>query len=288
VGSNPASPTTLKPPKSPSFQGFFRFRIDYPLSATTCRPPCKFPAPAEAPIEAWAKGWLDWSLSRWMDERAGRHWFKREGDRLLAAFPCPEKLRHDIESMTAELVDYRLAHYAKTRLQAAAELSTGRIEFLPLNRDYSPIIVTPHEAPPRSGDTPIRRSLGGFALPSTISSKYPIKNQQSEFINRQSNRVARGRWPCRETRHLLCRLALRTLHQAVRKIPCPVHDAFDTKGIAFHVKEQMAVERSFHLNAPHVSEFAAPSPGTRQCVGSFHARPTDSVRPRLPPFLDGP
>ena len=51
---------------------------------------------------------------------------EREGDRFLAAFPCPENLRPDFESMTAELVDYRLAHYAKTRLQAAAELSAGR------------------------------------------------------------------------------------------------------------------------------------------------------------------
>jgi hypothetical protein len=34
-----------------------------------------------------------------------------------------------------------------------------------------------------------------------------------------------------------------------------VHDAFDTKGIAFHVKEQVAVKRSFYLNAPNVSEF---------------------------------
>jgi hypothetical protein len=121
-----------------------------------------------------------------MDERAGRHWFKREGDRLLAAFPCPEKLRHDIESMTAELVDYRLAHYAKTRLQAAAELSTGRIEFLPLNRDYSPIIVTPHEAPPRSGDTPIRRSLGGaslYHLQSLRSIRSKINNRNSSIVN---------------------------------------------------------------------------------------------------------
>ena len=37
-----------------------------------------------------------------------------------------------------------------------------------------------------------------------------------------------------------------------------MHDAFDTKGIAFHVKEQVAVKRSFHLNAPNVSEFGGP------------------------------
>jgi hypothetical protein len=53
---------------------------------------------------------------------------------------------------------------------------------------------------------------------------------------------------------LFC-LSLRIFQRAVRKIPCAVHDAFDTKGIAFHVKEQVAVKRSFYLNAPNVSEF---------------------------------
>ncbi len=37
-----------------------------------------------------------------MDEQGGRHWFKRGGDHFLAAFPCPEKLWHGFESMTAE------------------------------------------------------------------------------------------------------------------------------------------------------------------------------------------
>jgi hypothetical protein len=32
------------------------------------------------------------------------------------------------------------------------------------------------------------------------------------------------------------RLSLRIFQQAVGKIPCPVHEAFDTKGIALHVK----------------------------------------------------
>jgi hypothetical protein len=34
-----------------------------------------------------------------------------------------------------------------------------------------------------------------------------------------------------------------------------VHDAFDTKSIAFHVKEQVAVKRSFQLNTANMSEF---------------------------------
>lgn len=102
------------------------FLLSHPTLRQDLPPTQQFPDPAQAPIQAWAAWWLAWPLSRWMDEQAGRQWFKREGDRILAAFPCPENLRPDFESMTAELVDYRLAHYAKTRIEKAAELSTGR------------------------------------------------------------------------------------------------------------------------------------------------------------------
>jgi superfamily II DNA or RNA helicase/diadenosine tetraphosphate (Ap4A) HIT family hydrolase/HKD family nuclease/SOS-response transcriptional repressor LexA len=102
------------------------FLLSHPTLRHDLPPNQQFPDPAKAPIQAWAKWWLEWPLSRWMDEQAGRHWFKREGDRFLAAFPCPENLRPDIEAMTAELVDYRLAHYAKTRIEKAAELCAGR------------------------------------------------------------------------------------------------------------------------------------------------------------------
>jgi superfamily II DNA or RNA helicase/diadenosine tetraphosphate (Ap4A) HIT family hydrolase/HKD family nuclease/SOS-response transcriptional repressor LexA len=102
------------------------FLLSHPTLRLDLPPTKEFPDPAKAPIQAWAKWWLEWPLSRWMDEQAGRQWFKREGGRFLAAFPCPENLRPDFESMTAELVDYRLAHYAKTRIEKAAELSAGR------------------------------------------------------------------------------------------------------------------------------------------------------------------
>jgi len=102
------------------------FLLSRPTLRNDLQPTQQFPDPAKAPIQAWAKWWLDWPLSRWMDEQSGRHWFKREGDRFLAAFPCPENLWPDFESMTAELVDYRLTHYAKTRIDKAADLSAGR------------------------------------------------------------------------------------------------------------------------------------------------------------------
>jgi hypothetical protein len=49
----------------------------------------------------------------------------------------------------------------------------------------------------------------------------------------------------RETRQPLFRLSLRIFQYAVRKIPRPVHDAFDTKSIAFHIFQAHAMERAF-------------------------------------------
>lgn len=102
------------------------FLLSHPTLRHDLPPTQQFPDPANAPIKQWAAWWLEWPLSRWMDEQAGRHWFKREEDRFVVAFKCPENLRPDFESMTAELVDYRLAHYAKTRIEKAAELTAGR------------------------------------------------------------------------------------------------------------------------------------------------------------------
>ncbi len=52
-------------------------------------------------------------------------------------------------------------------------------------------------------------------------------------------------------------LSLRIFEQAFRQIARPVHDSFDPKGVAFHVEEQVAVERPFHLDAANVSEFGS-------------------------------
>jgi superfamily II DNA or RNA helicase/diadenosine tetraphosphate (Ap4A) HIT family hydrolase/HKD family nuclease len=119
------------------------FLLSHPTLRHDLPPTQQFPDPAKAPIQEWAAWWLEWPLSRWMDEQAGRQWFKREGDRFLAAFLCPEKLRSDFESMTAELVDYRLAHYAKTRLQAAAELTAGRFVAKVSHSGGKPILRLP-------------------------------------------------------------------------------------------------------------------------------------------------
>ena len=96
------------------------FLLAHPVLRKDLPPTRQFPDPANAAIKDWAAWWLEWPLSRWMDEQAGQRWAKRDGDQFIAAFQCPEGLRVEFESMTAELVDYRLSHYAKTRIEKAA------------------------------------------------------------------------------------------------------------------------------------------------------------------------
>ncbi len=101
------------------------FLLAHPILRNDLPPTQQFPDPANAPIKDWAAWWLEWPLSRWMDDQSGRRWFKREGDRFMAAFQCPADLHATFESMTAELVDYRLSHYAKTRITRTAEFTEG-------------------------------------------------------------------------------------------------------------------------------------------------------------------
>jgi len=63
----------------------------------------------------WAKWWIKWPISRWLDSQKGRTWFTRDGDLFRLNFDCPGELRPALESMTEELVDWRLAAYSKSR-----------------------------------------------------------------------------------------------------------------------------------------------------------------------------
>ena len=69
-----------------------------------------------ADASAFTEYWLGMPLARWMDEQAGRRWFVRRGDRFIADFKITASHRPAFESITGELVDYRLAHYTQSRL----------------------------------------------------------------------------------------------------------------------------------------------------------------------------
>ncbi|MGK0188602.1 MAG: superfamily II DNA or RNA helicase/diadenosine tetraphosphate (Ap4A) HIT family hydrolase [Verrucomicrobiales bacterium] len=92
------------------------FLLSHPSLRNDLPPTKQFPDPATAPIEKWAAWWRKWPLDRWMDQQNGRRWFRQEGNQFVAGFACPQPLRDTFETMTGEIVDYRLAHYHRTRL----------------------------------------------------------------------------------------------------------------------------------------------------------------------------
>jgi superfamily II DNA or RNA helicase/diadenosine tetraphosphate (Ap4A) HIT family hydrolase len=79
------------------------------------RPTDDIPDHRLASPEQWAAWWLEWPLSRWFDEQQGRKWFRREGERFVSVIRCPEETWVVFESMTGEIVDYRLSQYAQSR-----------------------------------------------------------------------------------------------------------------------------------------------------------------------------
>ena len=61
----------------------------------------------------WSAWWIEWPISRWLDKQNGSWWFKCNGDRFLFDHDCPEDLQPVLESLTEELIDWRLAAYSK-------------------------------------------------------------------------------------------------------------------------------------------------------------------------------
>ena len=77
--------------------------------------------------EHFAAWWLDWPLSRWLDEQAGRRWFERKGHLFVAAMACRPEFREAFETLSGEMVDYRLAQYTKARLQEPRSSLDGSV-----------------------------------------------------------------------------------------------------------------------------------------------------------------
>jgi superfamily II DNA or RNA helicase/diadenosine tetraphosphate (Ap4A) HIT family hydrolase/HKD family nuclease len=85
----------------------------------------RVPGDAALDMENFAAWWLEWPLSMWLKEQSGVQWFKRQGERFMAAFKCPPEIRAAFESLTGELVDLRLAHYSRARLAPIQALSAS-------------------------------------------------------------------------------------------------------------------------------------------------------------------
>jgi superfamily II DNA or RNA helicase len=98
------------------------YLLEHPQLQADLQPTNEIPDHGRASSEQWTAWWLRWPLDRWLDEQQGRKWFRREGERFVFAISCAHNTRAAFETMTGEVVDYRLSQYAQSRVrQAGAE-----------------------------------------------------------------------------------------------------------------------------------------------------------------------
>jgi hypothetical protein len=96
--------------------------------------------------QEWTKWWIKWPISRWLRSQRGRKWFTREGDLFRFNVACPKRLQTSLESLTEELVDWRLAAYAKSRRLVAAEPGEPSFEAKVSHSSGRPILFLPDRA----------------------------------------------------------------------------------------------------------------------------------------------
>ncbi|MEZ6150140.1 MAG: S24 family peptidase [Pirellulaceae bacterium] len=100
----------------------------------------------QATDEQWGAWWRQWPIDRWLDVQNGQRWFSLDGELLGLTIDCPEELRSTLESMTEELVDWRLAAYSKShRLTDTSDLQTA-FEAKVSHSGGRPILFLPDKA----------------------------------------------------------------------------------------------------------------------------------------------
>jgi superfamily II DNA or RNA helicase len=74
--------------------------------------------------EKWAEWWRQWPLGRWLDVQGGQKWFRESGGVFQFSVECREDLRPIFESMTRDVVEFRLAQYVRVHF-ATLETDTA-------------------------------------------------------------------------------------------------------------------------------------------------------------------
>jgi hypothetical protein len=78
----------------------------------------------------WSEWWRQWPLERWQQPIGGVRWFVIEDGCFMFTAKVPERLRRTFEDLGAEIVDYRLAYYARSR----------RMDGMSIGSDVSPFV----------------------------------------------------------------------------------------------------------------------------------------------------
>jgi superfamily II DNA or RNA helicase/diadenosine tetraphosphate (Ap4A) HIT family hydrolase/HKD family nuclease/SOS-response transcriptional repressor LexA len=91
----------------------------------------------------WAEWWIKWPIGRWLDAQNNKVWFERNGDHFRFRIECGDHLKPSIESMTEELVDWRLAAYAKSRRLVKSDVGELAFEGKVSHTGGRPILFLP-------------------------------------------------------------------------------------------------------------------------------------------------
>lgn len=91
----------------------------------------------------WTEWWIKWPIDRWLDTQNGHKWFERVVDNFQLTIDCTESLRPTLESLTEELVDWRLAAYSKTHRLVETEIGEVAFEAKVSHAGGRPILFLP-------------------------------------------------------------------------------------------------------------------------------------------------
>ncbi len=117
----------------------------------------------DATDQKWAKWWISMPIKRWLAKQNGAIWFARDGDSFQSTLECPEALKPILESMTEELVDWRLAAYIRSRRLTATEKGELNFEAKVSHAKGRPILFLPEKSklPERPVGPTLMRLPGG-------------------------------------------------------------------------------------------------------------------------------
>ncbi len=98
---------------------------------------------ADDPV--WTKWWNKWPIDRWTDLQAGNKWFVRDGNQFQFQSTIDPNLLVTFESLTAEIVDWRLAQYVR-RWKTDPETDSGfTFEAKVSHSNGKPILFVPEK-----------------------------------------------------------------------------------------------------------------------------------------------
>lgn len=100
----------------------------------------------KATDQEWADWWIRWPIDRWLANQNGSVWFARTGESFQSTIDCPDYLKPIVESLSEELVDWRLAAYTRSRRLTVTDDAELNFEGKVSHANGRPILFLPEKS----------------------------------------------------------------------------------------------------------------------------------------------